>query len=124
VTPTVVVIAAVFWTRASPGGFTVSEAFVALSVVALVSPVANFMGSYPTFVSPLACFERIQKILLSDEQEDERLIGFPPPSDYKTSSSDFTPAVGTRCTRNLMVRILKCNNSHPETLLGQWTMSV
>ncbi|KAE9377881.1 putative ABC multidrug transporter [Stipitochalara longipes BDJ] len=78
-----------------PGGFTVSEAFTALSVVALVAtPLANLMRSYPTFVSSLACFDRIQQFLLSEEQKDERLIGFPLSSDYKTSFSNGTPAVG------------------------------
>src|SRR4051812_39743945 len=73
-TPAVVVIAAVSWTRASSGGLTVSEAFTSLSVVALVAaPVANLIGSYPMFVSSLACFGRIQKFLNSDEQKDERI---------------------------------------------------
>ncbi|KAK2756862.1 ABC multidrug transporter [Colletotrichum kahawae] len=61
-TPAAVVTAAVFWTRAD--GFTISQAFTSLAIVALVStPLANLIGSYPTFVSSVACFGRIQEFL-------------------------------------------------------------
>ncbi|GKT85858.1 ABC transporter [Colletotrichum tofieldiae] len=67
-TPAVVVTAAVFWTRAD--GFTVSQAFTSLAIVALVStPLANLIGSYPTFVSSVACFGRIQGFLVQDESK-------------------------------------------------------
>ncbi|GJC78756.1 ABC transporter atnG [Colletotrichum liriopes] len=67
-TPAVVVTAAVFWTRAD--GFTVSQAFTSLAIVALVStPLANLIGSYPTFVSSVACFGRIQSFLVQDESK-------------------------------------------------------
>ncbi|ROW08715.1 hypothetical protein VPNG_06410 [Cytospora leucostoma] len=65
-TPAVVVTAAVFWTRAD--GFSISQAFTSLAIVALVStPLANLIGSYPTFVSSLGCFGRIQKFLLQSD---------------------------------------------------------
>nr|XP_036575809.1 ABC multidrug transporter [Colletotrichum truncatum]KAF6782442.1 ABC multidrug transporter [Colletotrichum truncatum] len=71
-TPAVVVTAAVFWTRAD--GFTISQAFTSLAIVALVStPLANLIGSYPTFVSSLACFDRIQEFLSQDERIPEKV---------------------------------------------------
>lgn len=73
-TPAVVVTAAVFWTRSGPGAFTVSEAFTALSIVALVaSPMANLMGSIPNFKASVACFDRIQDFLVSEGHEDKRI---------------------------------------------------
>lgn len=61
-------MAAVFWTRAD--GFSVSQAFTSLAIVGLVStPLANLIGSYPTFVSSVACFGRIQEFLLQDESK-------------------------------------------------------
>lgn len=99
-TPAVVVVAAAFWTRAGPGGFTVSEAFTALSVVGLVStPVANLMGSYPNFVSSLACFDRIQKFLLSDKHIDDKAIESSPCTEYRSASFDVVFAA--RTFRNL-----------------------
>lgn len=66
-TPAVVVTAAVFWTRAD--GFSVSQAFTSLAIVALVStPLANLIGSYPALVSSVACFGRIQEFLLQGDQ--------------------------------------------------------
>lgn len=71
-TPAVVVTAAVFWTRAD--GFTISQAFTSLAIVALVStPLANLIGSYPTFVSSVACFGRIQEFLVQDESRPEQV---------------------------------------------------
>ncbi|KAI8198964.1 ABC transporter [Colletotrichum sp. SAR 10_65] len=71
-TPAVVVTAAVFWTRAD--GFTISQAFTSLAIVALVStPLANLIGSYPTFVSSVACFGRIQEFLVQDERRPEQV---------------------------------------------------
>lgn len=74
-TPAVVVTAAVFWTRAD--GFTISQAFTSLAIVALVStPLANLIGSYPTFVSSVACFGRIQEFLVQDERKSEQVQDF------------------------------------------------
>ncbi|KAI8160337.1 ABC transporter atnG [Colletotrichum sp. SAR 10_70] len=71
-TPAVVVTAAVFWTRAD--GFTISQAFTSLAIVALVStPLANLIGSYPTFVSSVACFGRIQEFLVQDERRPDQV---------------------------------------------------
>ncbi|KAK1565943.1 P-loop containing nucleoside triphosphate hydrolase protein [Colletotrichum navitas] len=73
-TPAVVVTAAVFWTRAD--GFTISQAFTSLAIVALVStPLANLIGSYPAFVSSVACFGRIQEFLVQDEHKPEHVQG-------------------------------------------------
>jgi ABC-type bacteriocin/lantibiotic exporter with double-glycine peptidase domain len=74
-TPAVVVTAAVFWTRAD--SFTISQAFTSLAVVALVStPLANLIGSYPTFVSSLTCFGRIQEFLVQEERKPEQARDF------------------------------------------------
>ncbi|EQB45813.1 ABC transporter [Colletotrichum gloeosporioides Cg-14] len=71
-TPAVVVTAAVFWTRAD--GFTISQAFTSLAIVALVStPLANLIGSYPTFASSVACFGRIQEFLVQEERRPEQV---------------------------------------------------
>ncbi|KAK2021515.1 hypothetical protein LX32DRAFT_631562 [Colletotrichum zoysiae] len=44
--------------------------FTSLAIVALVStPLANLIGSYPTFVSSVACFGRIQEFLVQDERK-------------------------------------------------------
>ncbi|KAH8887988.1 putative multidrug resistance protein MDR [Thozetella sp. PMI_491] len=70
-TPAVVISAGVFWTRSDL--FTVGQAFTSLSIVALVAgPIANLLGSYPTFVSCFACFTRIQEFLLLNERDDRR----------------------------------------------------
>ncbi|OBT93873.2 hypothetical protein VE01_08497 [Pseudogymnoascus verrucosus] len=91
-TPAVVVLAAVLWTQTGPEGFTVSKAFTSLSIVNLVAlPVSSLVGSYPTFVSSLACFNRIQLFLNSDQQKDERCNIFLP-SELKTSSEFVSTA--------------------------------
>ncbi|KAF2995600.1 hypothetical protein E8E14_000809 [Neopestalotiopsis sp. 37M] len=73
-TPAVIITSAVFWTRSGPDAFSVSEAFTALSIVALVAtPMANLMGSIPNFKASVACFDRIQTFLLSQGHEDQRL---------------------------------------------------
>ena len=72
-TPAVIITAAIFWTRSGPGGFTVNEAFTSLSIVALIStPIAELTAVYPQFVASLACFDRIQTFLSSDERQDGR----------------------------------------------------
>ncbi|ETS85549.1 hypothetical protein PFICI_03574 [Pestalotiopsis fici W106-1] len=73
-TPAVVITSAVFWTRSGPNAFTVSAAFTALSIVALVAtPMANLMGSIPNFKASVACFDRIQTFLMLEGHEDRRV---------------------------------------------------
>lgn len=73
-TPAVIITSAVFWTRSGPDAFSVSEAFTALSIVALVAtPMANLMGSIPNFKASVACFDRIQTFLVSQGHQDQRL---------------------------------------------------
>ncbi|KAK6086081.1 ABC multidrug transporter [Seiridium cupressi] len=73
-TPAVVITAAVFWTKSGTDAFSVSEAFTALSIVALVaSPMANLMGSIPNFKASVACFDRIQAFLVLESHEDRRI---------------------------------------------------
>lgn len=74
-TPAVVILAAVFWTRSGGNGFTVSQAFTSLSIVSLVSkPLAELTAAYPTMTASLACLERIGNYILSDEQHDSRVV--------------------------------------------------
>ncbi|KAI0126126.1 putative ABC multidrug transporter [Xylariales sp. AK1849] len=73
-TPIVVIAAAVFWTK-SGRDLGVTEVFTSLSIIALVStPLVNLISAYPTFVSGLACFGRIQTFLLHDDIHDYRSI--------------------------------------------------
>lgn len=52
-----------------------TEAFTSLSIIALVStPLVNLISAYPTFVSGLACFGRIQTFLLQDDIHGYRSI--------------------------------------------------
>ncbi|KAK2043559.1 P-loop containing nucleoside triphosphate hydrolase protein [Colletotrichum somersetense] len=89
-TPAVVVTAAVFWTRAD--GFTISQAFTSLAIVALVStPLANLIGSYPTFVSSVACFGRIQEFLVQDERKPEEVRGIQAASKRHSVSTASIP---------------------------------
>ena len=85
------IAAAIFWTRAD--GFSVSGVFTSLSIVALVAtPIASLMGTVPTFMSSLACFERTQKFLLRDEQEDGRLTLDSRQGEGKTSTGSAATA--------------------------------
>ncbi|KAL3963237.1 hypothetical protein ACCO45_000241, partial [Purpureocillium lilacinum] len=74
-TPAVAILAAVFWTRSGGEGFTVSQAFTSLSIVSLIStPIAELTAAYPTIAASLACLERIEAYVLSDEQHDKRVV--------------------------------------------------
>lgn len=71
-TPIIIIAAAVFWTKGGQN-LSVSEAFTSLSIIALVSsPLVNLIAAYPTFVSGLACFSRIQTFLLRSDRKDYR----------------------------------------------------
>lgn len=75
-TPAVIIIAAIFWTRAGGEGLTVAQAFTSLSIVNLVSvPIAELSTIRPTLVASTACLERIQTFLLSSEKDDNRTSG-------------------------------------------------
>jgi len=70
-----VILATVFWTRSGGEGFTVAQAFTSLSIVSLSStPIAEWTAAYPTIVASLACLERIEAYVLSDEQHDKRVV--------------------------------------------------
>lgn len=94
-TPAVVITSAVFWTRSGPHAFPVSEAFTALSIVALVaSPMANLMTSIPNFKASLACFGRIQTFLMSEVREDGRIdttSGNPSSSSSESDQHSASP---------------------------------
>lgn len=77
-TPIMIIAAAVFWTKDGQS-LSVAEAFTSLSVVALVStPIVNLIAAYPTLVSGLACFKRIQTFLLCAERNDYRSLASSP----------------------------------------------
>ncbi|KAK1994915.1 P-loop containing nucleoside triphosphate hydrolase protein [Colletotrichum falcatum] len=89
-TSAVVVTAAVFWTRAD--GFTISQAFTSLAIVALVStPLANLIGSYPTFASSVACFGRIQEFLVQGERNPEQARGIQAAAKRHSASTASVP---------------------------------
>ncbi|KAM0816280.1 putative ABC transporter FUM19 [Seiridium cardinale] len=93
-TPAVVITAAVFWTKSGTDAFSVSEAFTALSIVALVaSPMANLMGSIPNFKASVACFDRIQAFLVLESHEDKRIdtTGETPSSSASESDHLVSP---------------------------------
>lgn len=74
--PTLVIAAAVFWTKANAGEqLSTASAFTTLSVVVLVSlPLTNLIGAWPNLVSAAACFNRVQTFLLAHERQDHRLV--------------------------------------------------
>ncbi|KAJ0159330.1 Canalicular multispecific organic anion transporter 1 [Colletotrichum tanaceti] len=54
---------------------TSAKAFSALSIVAIMNlPLTVALSALPTFWASLACFERIEKYLLSEERKDNRLF--------------------------------------------------
>ncbi|PWI66156.1 hypothetical protein PCL_05374 [Purpureocillium lilacinum] len=74
-TPAVVILAAVFWTRSGGEGFTVAQAFTSLSILSLIStPIAELTAAYPTIAASLACLERVEAYILSEEQHDKRVV--------------------------------------------------
>lgn len=75
-TPAVIIIAAIFWTRAGGEGLTIAQAFTSLSIVNLVSvPIAELSTIHPTLVASMSCLNRIQAFLLSSEKQDDRVGG-------------------------------------------------
>ncbi|KAK2591110.1 hypothetical protein QQS21_011198 [Conoideocrella luteorostrata] len=87
ITPAIIIAAAVFWTKGS-SGLSIAEAFTSLSVVTLVStPLVNIIAAYPTFVTGLACFSRVQAFLLDNERLDYRSTSHSPPKDNIASTS-------------------------------------
>ncbi|KAF4511732.1 hypothetical protein G6O67_003504 [Ophiocordyceps sinensis] len=82
-TPIIIIAAAVFWIKRDQQ-LSVAEAFTSLSLIALVStPIVNIIAAYPTFVSGLACFERIQSFLLLPGRVDYRSLACPPVSSME-----------------------------------------
>lgn len=71
-TPVIVLIAAIFWTKFL-GGFTAEEAFPILSVVVLIqTPLFGLMDSFASMPPLWACMNRIQAFLQLPEWRDER----------------------------------------------------
>ena len=73
-TPSSVIIAAIFWTKADQG-LSAVEAFTALTTIAIAtSPLATFLAASKYLASSLGSFGRIEEFLLSDTYEDCRQI--------------------------------------------------
>jgi hypothetical protein len=66
-----IITAAVFWARAGDSdGLSITEAFISLALVALVStPVAELVGGRAVFSGALACLKRIQEFLLLEDKD-------------------------------------------------------
>ncbi|KAK1958778.1 ABC multidrug transporter [Colletotrichum sublineola] len=117
-TPAVVVTAAVFWTRAD--GFTISQTFTSLAIVALVStPLANLIGSYPTFVSSVACFGRIQEFLVQDERKHEQVRGIQPTAKRRSVSTASIPDTSSdTASKHRAIEMKATNSQQPSQRSG------
>lgn len=85
-TPAIIIMAAVFWTRAGGEGLTTAQAFTSLSIVSLVSiPIAGLSTIHPTLAAAKACLERIQTFLSLPEKPEKE--------DGSASSSAPSPLI-------------------------------
>lgn len=72
VTPVVVILCAIFWTK-SDSGLSVSEAFTSLSIIAIAStPIINILISFMQIFGVVGCFTRLQTFLNQPVQFDPR----------------------------------------------------
>lgn len=73
-TPVIVILAAIFWTKAEQG-LSVGSAFTALSIITIAAtPINNLLVSMMQLFGVIGCFTRIQKFLLSDVHKDPRYV--------------------------------------------------
>ncbi|KAI1844325.1 hypothetical protein JX266_009419 [Neoarthrinium moseri] len=134
-TPIIVIAAAVFWTKGGQD-LSVSEAFTSLSIISLVStPLVNLISAYPTFVSGLACFGRIQAFLLHDDMKEYRSIDSSSPDpksplktdDIGLSASAKPVDLRGKSLPSPVIRILNASFSHQnsaEAVLKHVTIDV
>lgn len=74
ITPVIVILAAIFWSKADQG-LSVSEAFTSLSIVTIAAtPINNILVSMLQLFGVLGCFTRLQKFLQQPNREDPRLV--------------------------------------------------
>jgi ABC-type bacteriocin/lantibiotic exporter with double-glycine peptidase domain len=84
-TPVIVIIAAIFWTKADDG-LTVAEAFTSLSIISIAAtPLVNILISIVQLFGAIGCFSRLQAFLVMDERKDLR----------ETASSSVSSAPST-----------------------------
>lgn len=63
-----------YWHSGRSNELTLAKALTALSIVALVSaPIINLLTSVPQLAATIACFDRIEKYLLTEERIDCRV---------------------------------------------------
>jgi len=64
----------VYWHSGRSNELTLAQALTALSIVSLISaPIINLLTSIPQLAATIACFDRIEKYLLTEERIDCRV---------------------------------------------------
>lgn len=72
VTPVIVILAAIFWSKADEG-LSVSEAFTSLSIVTIAAtPINNILVSMLQLFGVVGCFSRLQEFLKQPDRTDPR----------------------------------------------------
>ena len=71
-TPMIIILAAIYWTKAEDG-LSITEAFTSLSIISLATmPLIVMLSALTQIAGVFGSFGRIQTFLLIDEQEDSR----------------------------------------------------
>lgn len=102
ITPVVVIVAAIFWTKADQG-LSVAEAFTSLSIISIAAaPLVNILISIVQVFGAIGCFTRLQAFLKLEERQDLReTAGSSIPSTPSTayrSSLALTPDLAGKPT--------------------------
>lgn len=85
-TPVIVIIAAIFWTKADQG-LTIAEAFTSLSIISIAAtPLVNILISIVQLFGAIGCFSRLQAFLIMDERKDLREMAPSPTSSVPSTS--------------------------------------
>lgn len=90
-TPVIIILAAIYWTRAD-GGLTIAEAFTSLSIITLsIQPLTMLLGSVMQMAGVFGAFMRLQTFLLLEEQKDVRLadVGIDTKSPKPSSEAEL-----------------------------------
>lgn len=90
-TPVIVIVAAIFWTKADEG-LTVAEAFTSLSIISIAeTPLVNILISIVQLFGAIGCFSRLQAFLIMDERRDLREMA--PPTASSTPSTAYRSSI-------------------------------
>jgi ABC-type multidrug transport system fused ATPase/permease subunit len=89
ITPVVVIVAAIFWTKADEG-LSVASAFTSLSIITIAStPIMHILVSLMQLFGVLGCFSRLQSFLKSTPRSDPRQSAVPRISSSSHDSSAY-----------------------------------